>query len=112
MSRFEPNQAAIDAIQRSEGVRRALEEIAERVQARAAQITAAEAVDTGLMAASWRVRTIPSPRGWTARVYNTAESIEGFPYPAAVEHGFRHHRSGRHIPGRHILLRSVDAART
>lgn len=113
MARFEPNHAGIEAFARSNGVRDALQEIAERVQARAAQITAAEAVDTGLMAASWRVEMIPPGRQWIARVLNTAtnkESDPPFPYPVAQEWGWRT-RHGRHIPGKRILGRALDAAR-
>lgn len=111
MARFDPDQAGINRFLLSDGVRDALERKAENVQARAAQITAVEAVDTGLMAASWRVEMIPAPRGWIARIYNRAESAEGFGYPAAIEFGWRHHRSGRHIAGRRILGRALDAAR-
>lgn len=110
-NRFDVNHSGIRQMLLSAEVRDALESIADKVQARAAQITAAEAVDTGLMAASWRVDMIPAPSGWIARVYNRAESPEGFGYPAAVEYGFRHHRSGRHIAGRRILGRALDAGR-
>lgn len=78
----------------------------EPIQDNAARITAAEAVDTGLMAASWRIRTTAR----SVQVGNTAHSPEGFPYPAAVEFGYRHH-SGRHMPARRILARAIDLAR-
>lgn len=111
MARFEPDRAGIAAFCRSNGVRDALEAIAEKVQTRAAQITAAEAVDTGLMAASWRVTTFQGPNGWQARTWNSARSPEGAPYPIYVEYGYRNSRSGRHIAGRRILGRALDAAR-
>lgn len=111
MARFEPNHAGIRAHMLSNEVRDALEAVAEKVQARAAQITAAEAVDTGLMAASWRVEMIPAPSGWIARVYNKAVSEDDHPYPARIEFGWHHHRSGKHIAGRRILGRALDAGR-
>lgn len=110
MGRFEPNHAGIQAFARSDGVRRALVEIGERVQARAAQITAAEAVDTGRMAASWRIAEIATPRGWIIRVWNKARSENDAPYPIFQEFGWRT-RNGRHIAGKRILGRALDAAR-
>lgn len=112
MARFDVDHQGIANYLRSDDVRDALEAIAEKVQARAAQITGAEAVDTGLMAASWRVTTIRGPNGWIARTWNSAKSAEGAPYPIYVEFGYRNSRSGRHIPGRRILGRALDAART
>lgn len=112
MARFEPDHAGIRAFARSDGVRRALEGIADKVHARAAQITAAEAVDTGLMAASWRVTTFQGPGGWVARVYNTARASGGSGdfYGVYQEFGWRT-RNGRHIPGKRILGRALDAGR-
>lgn len=80
-------------------------DIAGPVQDEAVRITVAEAVDTGLMAASWRVRRLPR----AVRVGNTAESERDFPYPQAVEWGFRT-RNGRHIPGKRILGRATTTA--
>ena len=109
--RVDVHQRGIDQMLASDAIRNAIQGIAEKIQARAAQLNAAELVDTGLMTASWRVTTFRGPRGWVARVYNTAKSPEGAPYPLYHEFGFRHHQSGKHIPGKHILARSIDAAR-
>lgn len=111
MARFDVNHAGIRAFMRSDGVRDGLARIAEKVQDRAVQITAAEAVDTGLMAASWRIDRVQGPNGWIVRVWNSARSPEGHPYPCRIEWGFHHHRSGKHVAGRRILGRSLDAAR-
>lgn len=111
MARFDPDHSAIARIPHRAEVRDALQAMAERVQARAAQITAAEAVNTGLMAASWRVHAALEGRGWRVRILNHARSPEGAPYPVFQEFGWRHHRSGRHIPGKRILGRALDAAR-
>lgn len=112
VTRVVVHQRAIAALLVSDGIRDALENIAEKIQDSAVQITAVEAVDTGLMAASWRVEMIPAPRRWIARVFNKARSEDDHPYPIRIEWGWRHHRSGKHIAGRHILARSIDAART
>ncbi len=93
------------------GVVRAGEQAADRVKTEAVRITVAEAVDTGLMAASWRVTTNPAPRHWIVRIYNAAQSPEDFPYPYVQEYGWRTLR-GRHIPGKHMLARAGQAART
>jgi hypothetical protein len=92
------------------GVARALQNIAERIQAEAARTAAAEAVDTGLYAASWRVTPLT---GGTIRVHNTArdrgkdgQGGTGFNYPIVLEWGYRH-RSGRHMPALRILGRAV-----
>lgn len=82
-------------------------EIASPIQDEAARITAAEAVDTGLMAASWRV----GRRFKSVVVGNTARSPEGARYPYFVDQGYRHHQSGRHIPARRILARAIATAR-
>ncbi len=82
-------------------------EVAQPIQDEAVRITTAEAVDTGLMAASWRI----GRRLKAVVVGDTARSPEGAPYPAFVEHGYRHHQSGRHIPARRILARAVQTAR-
>lgn len=111
MTRVEINQAGIAAMISSDDIRDAIQSIAEKIQARAAQLSAAEAVDTGLYAASWRVTTFHGPKGWVARVRNTARSEQNYPYGVALEFGYRHHQSGRHIPAKRILARSIDAAR-
>ncbi len=82
-------------------------EIAQPIQDEAVRITTAEAVDTGLMAASWRI----GRRVKIVVVGNTAHSPEGAPYPYFVDQGYRHHRSGRHIPARRILARAIQTAR-
>lgn len=82
-------------------------EVADPIQDEAVRITAAEAVDSGLMAASWRV--VPQPR--SVLVANKAFSEDNHaPYPAFQEHGYRHHQSGKHMPARHILARAIDIA--
>lgn len=81
-------------------------EVAEPIQTEAVRITVAEAVDTGLMAASWRIGTRPR----IITVGNTAHSPERAPYPAFLEHGYRH-RSGRHMPARRILARAIQTTR-
>ncbi len=105
------HQAGIAAMLASDDIRDALQSIAEKIQARAVELTVAEAVDTGLMAASWRVTTFRGPRGWVARTYNSARADgDGAHYAIFQEFGWRT-RSGRHVPGKHILGRSIDAAR-
>lgn len=111
MARVDIHQADIRDLANSREVVAALLRIGEKVQDEAVRISTAEAVDTGLYAASWRVVVIRNGQTTAVRVLNTAKSVAGFPYPSAIEHGFRHHRSGRHIRGRHILLRSLNAAR-
>ncbi len=102
----------LDELLGSSGMRRGLEGIAGNVQDEAVRITFAEAVDTGLMAASWRLRPRREPKGWVVRVINTARSEppERFPYPYVQEYG-RETENGQHIPGKFILTRSIDAAR-
>jgi hypothetical protein len=92
------------------GVRQAVHHSASLIQDGAVRLTAAELVDTGLMAASWRVTDVSGPSGVTYRVHNTARSGEGANYPLLHEWGFRHH-SGKHVAGHHIALRSIDTAR-
>lgn len=111
MARIDVHQAGIHDLANSREVEAELLRIGEKVQAEAVRISTAEAVDTGLYAASWRVTVFKHGQATAVRVLNTAKSIQGYPYPASLEFGFRHHRSGRHIRGRHILLRSLNAAR-
>lgn len=113
MVRVDINQRGIDQLLASRSIEQAIKDIAEKIQTRAAQLAAAEAVDTGLYAASWRVTTFLGRRGWVARVHNKARSRspENYNYPLlALEYSWRS-RAGRHIPGKHILARSIDAAR-
>lgn len=85
---------------------------AEKIQAQAVRTSAVEAVDTGRYTASWRVTTIRTGRTLVVRVHNKARSPDdGFNYPATLEWGWRT-RNGRHILGKHILARSISAART
>lgn len=113
MARVEIHQRGIDAMMMSNGIRQALVDVAEKIQDEAVRITFNEAVDTGLMAASWRVRERVERRRWVVRVLNTAKNRESSPpfgYPFVQEFGWRT-QSGRHIPGKHILARSIGAAR-
>lgn len=117
MARFEPNEAAIKAWARSDDMRRGLEDLASPIQDDAVRITSVEAVDTGLMAASWKVEPILTPAGWMVRVWNSATNREpggeNFPYPIAQEWGFRTH-NGKHVEGKRILGRAIanNAANT
>lgn len=94
------------------GVRGGIKDVAEKIQDRAVEINVAEAVDTGLMAASWRVTEVPNGPSYLMRVHNTARSRPrsgdpgGANYPYFLEVGTRHMRAY------HIALRSIDAART
>ncbi len=92
------------------GIRQGIHHVASQIQDEAVRLTAAELVDTGLMAASWRVTDVSGPSGVTWRVHNMARSEDDANYPLFQELGFRHH-SGRHVAGHHILLRSIDAGR-
>lgn len=109
--RIDIHDSGIDAMLASPPIRKAVRDIAERVQDEAVRISTAEAVDTGRYAASWRITDVSSGRRITLRVHNTARDPEsGYNYPLhAIEFSWRH-RSGRHMPGRYILLRSVSAA--
>lgn len=108
--RVDVDNAGIRSILRAPGTAAAMRHLAERAQERAAQISAAEAVDTGRYAASWRVTVFDNGRRVGARIHNTARSPEGTNYPPLLENGWRT-RSGRHIPGKHICARSLDAIR-
>jgi hypothetical protein len=112
MTRVVMRPGGIDALLGTSGIRRALENIGGKVQDEAVRITSIEAVDTGLMTASWRLRPRLERKGWVVRVINTARSEppERASYPYFQEFGWRT-RNGRHIPGKHILTRSIDAAR-
>ena len=111
MARIVIDRSRLNLAFLGDGIRQALEHTAGTVQDEAVRITYAEAVDTGLMAASWRIRPLLRG-GWVVRVINTARSPapERAPYPYFQNFGWRT-RSGRHIPGKHILERSIDAAR-
>ncbi len=111
MARFEPSTVGIRRLFESDAMERALRQLAEPIQDEAVRITAAEAVDTGLMAASWRLTTWRQGGTWRIRIYNRAvnrRETPPFPYPLAQELGWRT-RSGRHIPGKRILGRALAA---
>lgn len=113
MARFDPSTTGIRRLFESDAMRQALERLAEPIQDEAVRITDAEAVDTGLMAASWRLTTWRQGGTWRVRIYNRATNKREsppFPYPLAVELGWRT-RNGRHIPGKRILGRAMAAAR-
>ncbi len=88
------------------GIHNGISDVAEKIQARAAQINSVEAVDTGLMTASWRVTEVHSGRTFFCRMHNTARSETGFNYPLALEWG------NSRVRAYHIAMRSIDAART
>ncbi len=109
MAKFDPSEAGIRRLFESDAMRQALEQLAEPIQDEAVRITATEAVDTGLMAASWRITSWRSGGTWRVRVYNRATNKQEdppFPYPLAQEVGWRT-RNGRHIPGKRILGRAL-----
>ncbi len=106
--RVEIHQAGIDALLLSPPIRRAVLKVAEAVQGEAVRLTAAELVDTGLMAASWRITDVSGPRRITYRVHNKARSPDGDAnYPYFHEFGYRHWPSGRHVPARRVLQRAA-----
>ncbi len=109
MAKYTLNDAGIRALFASDAMRDALVQLAEPIQDEAVRITAAEAVDTGLMAASWRITEWRTADGWRVQIYNRAtnkDSEPPFPYPLAQEVGWRT-RNGRHIPGKRILGRAI-----
>jgi hypothetical protein len=110
MARLVMRPRAQQTVESLEGVRQSTHHTAELIQDEAVRLTAAELVDTGLMAASWRVTDVSGPSGITYRVGNRARSEDDVNYPLLHEWGFRHH-SGKHVAGHHIALRSIDAAR-
>lgn len=90
------------------GVEQALRGVAEQIQTEAARTNAVEAVDTGLMTASWRITTVGDG---VVRVHNTARSPDNRAnYPIFIEWGWRM-RNGRHRPGLRILGRAAATAR-
>jgi hypothetical protein len=111
VAKFTPDHTGIRRVMESDAMERALRQLAEPVQDEAVRITAAEAVDTGLMAASWRLTTWRQGGTWRIRIYNRAtnkDSQPPFAYPLAQELGWRT-RNGRHIPGKRILGRALAA---
>ena len=93
----------------SEAMERALRQLASPIQDEAVRITTAEAVDTGLMAASWRLTTWRSGGTWRVRIFNQATNkreVPPAPYALFQEIGWRT-RNGRHIPGKRILGRAL-----
>ncbi len=69
------------------GLAAGLQQIGERIQTEVVRLNADEAVDSGLMTASWRVQVHPGNQRISATVGNTAHSETGAPYPAFVEFG-------------------------
>jgi hypothetical protein len=103
------SQAGIRRLFESDAMRDALVQLAEPIQDEAVRITAVEAVDTGLMAASWRITSWRSGGTWRVRIFNRAvnrDSTPAAPYPLFVEIGHRT-RNGRHVPGKRILGRAL-----
>ena len=85
MAKFTPNNVGIRALFESSAMERALKQLAEPIQDEAVRITAAEAVDTGLMAASWRLATWRSGGTWRVRIFNQATNKrESPPAPARL----------------------------
>lgn len=115
MARFTPNDAGIRQWAASDDMRDGLHQLVEPIQDEAVRITAAEAVDTGLMAASWKIEPILTPQGWMLRIWNSATNREpggdDFPYPIVQEFGWNT-RNGRHIEGRRILGRALGINQT
>ncbi len=114
------NDAGIRALFNSDAMEQALRHLAEPVQDEAVRITAAEAVDTGLMAASWRLTTWRAGGAWRVRIYNKATAGEArrlkglthgldddYAYPLSIEFGYFNRRANRHIAGRRILGRAL-----
>lgn len=108
MARFDPNPAGIKAWARSDDMRDGLHQLVEPIQDEAARTTALEAVDTGLMAASWKIEPLLTPQGWMVRIWNSAQSEDGYEYPVAQEFGWRT-QSGSHVEGKRILGRALGA---
>ncbi len=111
IARFDPSTSGIRRLFESDAIERARRQLAEPIQGEAVRITAAEAVDTGLMAASWRLTTWRQGGTWRIRIYNRAVNRDQTPpyeYPLSQEFGWRT-RNGRHIPGKRILGRALAA---
>ncbi len=110
MAKFDANPDGIRQWATSDAMKQGLEQLAEPIQDEAVRITVDEAVDTGLMAASWKIEPLRLPDRWMVRVWNSATNREpggdDFPYPIAQNFGWRT-RSGRHIEGKHILERAL-----
>lgn len=115
MARFDINEAGIKQWAASDDMRDGLHQFAEPIQDEAVRTTAVEAVDTGLMAASWKIEPILTPQGWMVRVWNSATNREpggdDFPYPIVIEHG-RLTSNGKHVEGLRILGRALGINQT
>lgn len=106
IARFDVNHAGIKQWATSDAMRQGLEDLASPIQDDAVRTTVAEAVDTGLMAASWKIEPLRLPDRWMVRIWNSARSEDDFPYPIVVEGG-RRTRNGKHIEGLRILGRAL-----
>lgn len=110
IARFDVNHGGIKQWATSDSMRQGLEDLASPIQDDAVRTTFAEAVDTGLMAASWKIEPILLPGSWMVRIWNSATNREpggdDFPYPIVVEGG-RRTRNGQHIEGLRILGRAL-----
>ncbi len=106
MARFDPNPAGIKQWASGDNMRDGLHQLAEPIQDDAARINSTDAVDTGLMTASWRIEPILTPNGWMVRIHNTAKSEDGFGYPEVIEFG-RRTENGKHVEGLRILGRAI-----
>lgn len=96
---YRENPAGIRAMLASPFMVDAMRKIGERGKSSAERNTP---VDTGRMKASWRVAAaVRSGRAWV-RIYNTAFSERGAPYPLYLERGTRY------IKRRRILGRALD----
>ncbi len=89
------------------GIHGGIHDVAEKIQARAAQINAVEAVDTGLMTAAWRVTEVPPPAAFLMRVHNTARG----PAPHRANYPYFLEVGTRYMRAYHIALRAIDGAR-
>jgi hypothetical protein len=98
---YRENPAGIRAVLASDMVQGAIRNVCERGQVAAIRNTP---VDTGLMAASWRVWVGVRAGRAHGQVYNTAKNPKsGFKYPLAIERG--NSRIQRQRP----LGRAIDA---
>lgn len=97
---YTEHRQGIEQMMRSDFMQRAIRQVCERGQVAAIRNTP---VDTGLMAASWRVWVGVRAGRAHGQIYNTAKSETGFHYPLIVERG--NDRSPRQRP----LGRAIDA---
>lgn len=96
---FQENRAGIAAMLASDMVARAVGDICNRGMTAAVANTP---VDTGRMKASWHTSVDTGTNGVRGRIYNTARSNRGAPYPLFLELGTKY------IRPTHILGRALD----